>query len=158
MYQSELVETKWLWGIVGSIFFQIRVPCGFMRSGHLSVFNLFLKKYHGLASTASDREGIIYQWKIEFCWSIPQKGAIIGHLGARDDPTIRISKFFDELRLLRSLRPPRSLRLLRPLRPMRFLMPGKSVSTCCACWFFSEIKTSEASPNGQKGKISILGV
>ena len=35
----------------------------------------------------------------------------IGQLGARDDQTIRISNFFDELRLSRSLR---SLRLQRP--------------------------------------------
>ena len=45
-----------------------------------------------------------------------KKGTDIGHLGARDDETIRISKFFDEMRLLRSLRP---LRLLRPLRSLR---------------------------------------
>ena len=38
------------------------------------------------------RKGIIYQWKMEFWWSIPQKGAGIGHLSARDDPSIRISK------------------------------------------------------------------
>ena len=44
---------------------------------------------------------------------MPQKGTGIGHLGARDDQTIRISRFFDEMRLSRSLRP---MRLLRPLR------------------------------------------
>ena len=45
-----------------------------------------------------------------------QKGTGIGHLGARDDQIIRISNFFDGMRLLRSLRP---LRLLRPLRSLR---------------------------------------
>ena len=30
-----------------------------------------------------------------------KKGPVIGHLGARDDPT-RINKFFDEMRLSRS--------------------------------------------------------
>ena len=35
----------------------------------------------------------------------------IGHLGASDDPTIMLSKFFDEMRLSRSLRPLRLLRL-----------------------------------------------
>ena len=35
------------------------------------------------------------------------------HLGARDDQIIRISEFFDEMRLSRSLRP------LRPLRSLR---------------------------------------
>ena len=36
-----------------------------------------------------------------------------GHFGARNDPTIRISNFFDEMRLSRSLR------LLRPLWSLR---------------------------------------
>jgi hypothetical protein len=45
-----------------------------------------------------------------------KNGLVIGHLGARDDQTIRISNFFDEMRLSRSLR---SLRLLRPLRLLR---------------------------------------
>ena len=43
-----------------------------------------------------------------------------GHFGARNDPTIRISKFFDEMRLPRSLKPLRLLRLLRSLRLQRF--------------------------------------
>ena len=54
--------------------------------------------------------------KMDFWWSIPQKGTGIGHLGARDDQTNRISKVLDEMRLSRSLRP---LRLLRPLRSLR---------------------------------------
>ena len=37
--------------------------------------------------------------KLDFWWSIPQKGTDIGHLGARDDPTIKLSKCFDEMRL-----------------------------------------------------------
>ena len=49
-----------------------------------------------------------------------QKGTGIGHFGAEDDRTIRISKFFDEMRLSRSLRPLRLLRLLRSLRLQRF--------------------------------------
>ena len=40
-----------------------------------------------------------------------QKGTGISHVGARDDPTIQISKCFDELRLSRSLRLLRSLNL-----------------------------------------------
>ena len=58
--------------------------------------------------------------KLDFWWSIPQKGTGIGHLGARDDQTIMISRFFDEMRLSRSLRPLRLLRLLRSLRPQIF--------------------------------------
>ena len=59
--------------------------------------------------------------KLDFWWSIPHKWTNIGHFGARDDQNIRISKFFDEMRLLRSLRP---LRLSRPLSSLR---PGKSL-------------------------------
>ena len=42
-----------------------------------------------------------------------KKGTGIDHLDAKDDQIIKISNFFDELRLLRSLR------LLRPLRSLR---------------------------------------
>ena len=49
--------------------------------------------------------------KLDFWWFILQKGTSFDHLGARDDLTIRISNFFDEMRLLRSLRPLRLLRL-----------------------------------------------
>ena len=54
--------------------------------------------------------------KLDFWGSVPQKGTGIGHLGAKDNQTIRISKIFDEMRLSRSLGP---LRLLRPLRSLR---------------------------------------
>ena len=37
-------------------------------------------------------------------------------IGARNDPIIRISKYFDEMRLSRSLRPLKLLGLLRSLR------------------------------------------
>ena len=49
--------------------------------------------------------------KLDFWWSIPQKGNGISHLGARDDPTIKLNNKFGEMRLLRSLRPLRLLRL-----------------------------------------------
>ena len=51
--------------------------------------------------------------KLDFWWSIPQKGTSIGHFGAGDDQTIWIRKFFEEIGLLRLLRP---VRLQRPLR------------------------------------------
>jgi hypothetical protein len=47
---------------------------------------------------------------------------MIGHFGVRADGNIKFSKFFDELRLKRSLKP---LRLLRSLRWLRLLMPGE---------------------------------
>ena len=46
---------------------------------------------------------------LDFWWSILQNGTGIDHLGACNDQSIKISKNFDEMRLLRSLRP---LRLL----------------------------------------------
>jgi hypothetical protein len=48
--------------------------------------------------------------KLDFWWSIPQKGTSIGHFGAGDDQTIWIRKFFEEIGLLRPVR------LQRPLR------------------------------------------
>jgi hypothetical protein len=41
---------------------------------------------------------------LDFLISLPQKVISIGHFGARDDPVIRISNFFDEMRFYRSLR------------------------------------------------------
>ena len=58
--------------------------------------------------------------KLDFWWSIPQKGTVFDHLGARDDLTISISNSFDEMRLSMSLRPLRLLRLKRSLRLQRF--------------------------------------
>ena len=46
----------------------------------------------------------------------PTKNTSTGHFGTRDDPAIRFRKFLDEMRLLRSLRPPRMLRLLSRLK------------------------------------------
>ena len=42
---------------------------------------------------------------------IAQKGLVFDNLGVRDDPIIRITNFFDDMRLSRSLRPVRLLRL-----------------------------------------------
>ena len=39
VYQSEPVETKWLWGIEGPTFFWLMVPSGFRRFGHLCFIN-----------------------------------------------------------------------------------------------------------------------
>ena len=40
--------------------------------------------------------------KMDFLIFKPQKGTSSGHFGARDDPAIRISNSFDEMRLYRS--------------------------------------------------------
>ena len=37
--------------------------------------------------------------KLDFWWSIPQKGTSIGHFGARDDQTIMIRNFLEEIGL-----------------------------------------------------------
>ena len=59
-----------------------------------------------------------------------KEGTGIGHLGARDDPTIRLNKIFDEMSLLRSLRPLRLLRLhaaVEVIEVAKVLRPGKSL-------------------------------
>ena len=61
----ETSETKWLWEVEGSTFFWIMVPSGFMSSGHLSFISV-LKKWHRLASTASDMKGAKFQYDISW--------------------------------------------------------------------------------------------
>ena len=51
----------------------------------------------------------------------------IGHFVTSDDHKIRVRKFFEEIGLLRLLRPVRLQRLLRSMRLERFLSPGKSL-------------------------------
>ena len=65
--------------------------------------------------------------KLDFWWSIQQKGTVIGQFGVKNDPTIMISNCFDKMGLSRSLRPLRLLRLLRSLRPLRLLRLSRSL-------------------------------
>ena len=65
--------------------------------------------------------------KLDFWWSIPQKGTSIGNFGARDDQTIMIRNFLEEIGLVRLVRPMRLPRLLRSMRLQRFLGPWKSL-------------------------------
>ena len=102
---------------IGSIFFS---KLGALWLYEVWTFQLLQSVLKKVTPAASSRKGIMYQWKIEFCWSIPQKGASFGHLGARDDPTYQDNKTFDEMRLSRSLKPLRLLRLLRILRLKMF--------------------------------------
>ena len=73
------------------------------------------------------RKGADISENLDFWWSIPQKGASIGHFGARDDQTIRIRKYFGEIGLLRLVRLVRLQRPLRSIRLGRFLRPWKSL-------------------------------
>ena len=66
-----------------------------------------------------------------------------------------LSKFFDEMRLLRSLRPPRSLRLLRPLRPLRLLMPGKSLNMPSASFHSQKKGINKPKTLEKKLKVSL---
>ena len=117
---SKVDKVDWLWW---GCMFEVFLVCP-MCSWEVLYFAYFtsLKKYiyigwpqQPLTQKVSD-----ISEKLDFWWSIPQKGTGIGQLGARDDQTIRISIFFDEMRLSRSLRPLRLLRSLRSLRLQRF--------------------------------------
>ena len=66
-----------------------------------------------------------------------------GHFGARVDGNIKLSNFFDEMRLKRSLRPLRLLRLLRSLRPLWFLIPSNH-SVCKVYAVFLLLEAKEA--------------
>ena len=54
-----------------NIFFWLMVPTGFKRFGHLYFINQFSKKWHWLASTASDRKGAKIQ--LDISWFYPEK-------------------------------------------------------------------------------------
>ena len=114
LYRVSHFETdflKWLWGIEGPIFFLIYGASG---GADICVSSTsFQKNDIGWPQQPPTERVSIISEKLDFWWSILQKGTVIGHLGARDDQTIMISRFFDEIRLLRSSRPLRSLRLQR---------------------------------------------
>ena len=57
---------------------------------------------------------------VGFWWSLPHWETRIGHFGAMVGGNVKLSNFFWEMRLSRSLRPLRLLRLLRSLRPQIF--------------------------------------
>ena len=54
---------------------------------------------------------------VGFWWPIPHWETRIGRFGAMVDENIKLSNFFSEMRLSRSLRPLRPMRLLRSSRP-----------------------------------------
>ena len=78
-----------------------------------------------------------------FFWSNPHHQSTISCFGARVDGKIKLSKFYVEMRLKRSLRPLRLLRLLRSLRPLRFFMP-RNHSVCKVHAILSFLEAKEA--------------
>ena len=78
-----------------------------------------------------------------FFWSNPHHQSTISCFGARVDGKIKLSKFYVEMRLKRSLRPLRLLRLLRSLRPLRFFMP-RNHSVCKVHAVLSFLEAKEA--------------
>ena len=74
-----------------------------------------------MASTGSNKKKVPKINKMwDFLWFILNWGTWIDQFGAKIEGKIKLSKFCDEMRLLRSLRPLRLLRLLRSLRPQTF--------------------------------------
>ena len=60
--------------------------------------------------------------KFNFWWSLPQKWTSTGHFGARDDPTIRISKNLKAIKVIEAVEVLRSGKsLLRTSESSRFL-------------------------------------
>ena len=76
--------------------------------------------------------------KLDFWWYIPQKGTSIGQFGARDDQTIMIRNFLEEIGLVRLVRPMRLLRLLRSMRLQRFIRLWKSLYNLTKDRFFAD--------------------
>ena len=98
---------------------------------HLSFIKKIPKSYKGWPQQPPTEKVPNISKKLDFWWSIPQKGTSIGHFGARDDQTIRIRKLFGEIGLFRSVRlqrPLRSIRLERFLRPRKSLLRTSELS------------------------------
>ena len=92
---SDMVFLKWFWGVeMLRILMTYLWPHG--HEGYPFVFHHPVFKHVASAGLNSLRQNgyQILVKKLDFWWSIPQKGTIIGHFGARNDPTIRISNFF----------------------------------------------------------------
>ena len=60
----EMSESKWFWGVEGSIILLISFKGMFKSSGHLTFDSYISYKCQRLASTASEREGVKFHWKI----------------------------------------------------------------------------------------------
>ena len=65
--------------------------------------------------------------KLDFWWSIPQKGTIIGHFGARDDPNIWIRKFFWWNRVFEAVEASEAAEAAEVNEAAEVLRPGKSL-------------------------------
>ena len=69
-----------------------------MGSGGFTIWVLstsFQKNSIGWPQQPPTQEVSDISEKLDFWWSITQKGIIIGYFGTRNDPTFRISNFFD---------------------------------------------------------------
>ena len=64
--------------------------------------------------------------KLDFWWSIPQKGTDIDRLSARDDPTIRISIFWQN-EAVEAIEATEVVEAVEVIEAAEVLKPGKSV-------------------------------
>ena len=63
--------------------------------------------------------------KLDFWWSIQQKGTDIGHLGSRDDQTIIISRFFywnEAVEVIEAIEATEAIEAAEVLRPGKLLL------------------------------------
>ena len=70
------------------------VPGGFRRIALLCFINQFWINDIGWPQQPLTEKVADISKKMEFWWFIPQNGTVIGHLGVKDDQTIRISNLF----------------------------------------------------------------
>ena len=125
----EMISSKHLGGVEGMRNLIVCISLAARSRGlPTCVSSVFLKSSIGWPQQPPPERVSDISENFYFWWSIPWKGTSIGHFGARNDPTIRISKIFDEMRLSRSLRLLRSLRLQEVLRPEKSLL-GTSESS-----------------------------
>ena len=64
---------------------------------------------------------------MDFWWFIPQNGTVIGHLGVKDDQTIRISKFFWWNEAVEVIEAIEAVEATEVIEAAEVLRPGKSL-------------------------------
>ena len=66
--------------------------------------------------------------ELDFWWSIPQKVTIIGHFGAKNDPTIRISNSFWWNEVVEVIEAIEVVEAVEVIEAAEVLRPGKSTT------------------------------
>ena len=128
MSRIETSFLNWLWGVEGPIFF-FDLWC-LVASGGADICvstTSFQKNDIGWPQQPLTERVSDISEKFDFWRSIPQKETCIGHFGARDDPTIRISIFFWWNEAVKVIEAIEAVEATKVIESAEVLRPGKSL-------------------------------